>query len=86
MLNFWGAVIGRADDCDDIKAMGRGYVFVLQVMVNCSQEIALLLAVYGCDRGCIVVTATCFNLNEHNSALVHSYYINVAMARTPVSL
>ena len=40
MLNFWGAVIGRADDCDDIKAMGRGNVFVLQVM-------ACVIFVYG---------------------------------------
>lgn len=86
MFYFWGGVARCADDGDDIKAMSRGDMLILQVMVNGGQKIALLLAVYGCDRCGVVVATACLHFNEYRNAVVQGNDVDVAMARVPVSL
>ena len=77
---------GHSHNSDDIKTPGHVQVAVVDVVVDGSQQVVLLVVVDCLFGPSKIVVATCLHLNKDEATVLLSDDVDIAMSGTPVTL
>ena len=82
---YLGLFTWRANDGDDIKAPGLFYLPIVEIMIDSSDEVTLLLPIDSLQGTEDFIRTACLYLYEHQPLAVLCNNVDVAMTRMPIT-